>query len=99
ERLAAECPLDLSSPENVGICLEFLSPCAAQGALGAAIPRIGDLLALLGIEADNSLACLPAPSGAIHGGLASIELGNTAVRCQRFLANSGRKLLKRQLGT
>lgn len=97
-RLASQCfGLDLSVPENILGCLKILSPCEMQRALGVAVPRIGDLLALVGVEMDNATACLPGPTGAVDG--LQAPNGALAVRCQRAIASSGRKLVSRQLTT
>ncbi len=95
-RLAPQCfGLDLSVPENILGCLQILSPCEIQKALGVAVPRVGDLFAALGIEMGSATACLPEPTGGTDG--LEAPTGALAVRCQRAVANSGRKLLTRQL--
>ena len=97
-RLTSQCfGLDLSVPENILGCLKIVSPCEVQRALGVAVPRIGDLFALVGVEMDSVTACLPAPTGAIDG--LEGTAGALAVRCQRAVASSGRKLVSRQLTT
>lgn len=95
-RLAPQCfGLDLSIPENILGCLKIVSPCEMQRALGVAVPRIGDLFALLDVEMGSATACLPDPLGTIDG--LEGTTGALAVRCQRAVATSGRKLVSRQL--
>jgi cysteine-rich repeat protein len=88
--------LDLSSPDAILGCLQILSPCEGQHALGIAVPRISDLLGLLTLNAGADGACLPAPLGS-DDGLAGTAVASQTVRCQRTVATSGRKLLTRQL--
>lgn len=88
--------LDLSSPDAILGCLQILSPCEVQHALGVAIPRIADLLALLNMSSGTEEACMPPPLGS-KDGLAGTAVASQTVRCQRTVASSGRKLLARQL--
>jgi cysteine-rich repeat protein len=87
--------LDLSSPDVILGCLEIVSPCQVQRALGVGIPRVSDLLALVS-NAGESSACLPPPTGAING-LGGLPGAAQTVSCQRAVAASGRTLLSRQL--
>ncbi len=88
--------LDLTSADAILGCLQILSPCEAQRALGVGVPRIGDLLGLLSVNAGTTAACLPEPLG-VTDGLAGTAVASQTVRCQRTVASSGRKLLSRQL--
>jgi cysteine-rich repeat protein len=88
--------LDLTSPDVILGCLQILTPCEAQRALGVGVPRIGDLLALITMEAGEDTACLPPPLGDGNG-RAGLAVASQTVRCQRAVATSGRKLLSRQL--
>ncbi|MCC6850412.1 MAG: hypothetical protein IT294_18125 [Deltaproteobacteria bacterium] len=88
--------LELTSPEAILGCLQIVSPCEAQHALGVGAPRIGDLLGLLGVDAASASVCLPAPLGASDG-LAGLPVASQTVRCQRAVVTSGRKLLSRQI--
>jgi cysteine-rich repeat protein len=88
--------LDLTSPDVILGCLQILTPCEAQRALGVGVPRVGDLLSLITTNADEDTACLPPPLGD-GDGLAGSPVASQTVRCQRAVATSGRKLLTRQL--
>jgi cysteine-rich repeat protein len=87
--------LDLSSPDVILGCLQIITPCEVQRALGVGIPRVSDLLALVSDVGENS-GCLPSPTGATNG-LAGLPVASQTVRCQRTVATSGRQLLSRQL--
>ncbi len=96
-RLQPQCfGLDLQSPDAILGCLQILGPCEMQRAVGVAIPRIGDLLGLVGGSGGDSAACLPPPLGVTEG-LAGSPAATQAVRCQRTVAAAGRKLVSRQL--
>jgi cysteine-rich repeat protein len=88
--------LDLTSPDVILGCLQIITPCEAERALGVGIPRVGDLLALVTSNTGNDGACLPPPTGETDG-LAGLAVASPTVRCQRTIAVSGRKLLSRQL--
>ncbi|MCC6764896.1 MAG: hypothetical protein IT293_09555 [Deltaproteobacteria bacterium] len=88
--------LELTSPEAILGCLQIVSPCEAQHALGIGAPRIGDLLGLLGVDVGGEAVCLPAPLGS-NDGLAGLPVASQALRCQRAVVTGGRKLLSRQL--
>ena len=95
--LQPECfGLDLSSSDAILGCLQILSPCDVQRALGVAVPRIGDLLTMVAPSAADQAACLPPPLG-VADSLAGLPVAAQVVRCQRVVATNGRKLITRQL--
>ena len=92
ETCAAEVGLGLTSASAIRTCVEH-GTCAAERALALAVPQLGRLLPLV-FDGASAGFCLPAtpPTPA-----ASLAPSRPAVRCQRTIANAGRKLLGKQL--
>jgi hypothetical protein len=88
---AAEVGLALTSPSAVQICIEH-GTCAPERALAIAVPHLGNLLPLV-FDASSTGFCLPTPDGAVSPPLPP----RIAARCQRVVANAGRKLLGKQI--
>jgi hypothetical protein len=91
----AETGLLLTSHGAIAACLQLAAPCAVERALAVALPRVGDLLAMLR-DLGGAAFCVPAPTGDDLG-LADVAAARLATRCQRAIAAGARRLLKREI--
>jgi cysteine-rich repeat protein len=92
----AEAGLALNSLGAISACVQIGVPCHVEEALGVGIPRLGDLLNAL-FDVGDAALCIDAPTGNLEG-LASLDEGKVALRCQKTVTGAARKLLQRQIG-
>jgi hypothetical protein len=94
----AEFDLPLDDVGSVALCLARQHRCRAEQVFGVHVPRVGELLAFLGLAVDPE-SCLPSFGGSGDGLGDPSGTGKAFDACDKTLVATGAKLLDKRIKT
>ncbi len=87
----------LANVDDVGTCVERQHECAADRALGAAVPRAAELLAFAGRDVAGEFPCLPSGANGGNAGVAEPDDRRAVRRCDDALHRAAQRLIRGRL--